>query len=89
MFHIFASLAQFKRSIIAERTEAGLAAASKRGRVGALPPALTKTDKKAAEAMLRDGEITVQEFADKLGVSFATFYRYFPKARSLTPEKAK
>jgi DNA invertase Pin-like site-specific DNA recombinase len=33
-FHIFASLAEFERDIIRERTKAGLAAARARGRVG-------------------------------------------------------
>ncbi len=89
VFHVFASLAQFERSIISQRTKAGLAAARKRGRVGGRPPALNESDKQAAKAMLRDGKLTVQEIADKLGVSFATFYRYFPKARSLTPDEAQ
>jgi len=34
MFHIFGALAQFERSLIKERVNAGLAAAKKRGRVG-------------------------------------------------------
>ena len=34
VFHIFASLAEFERDIITERTNAGLAAARARGRVG-------------------------------------------------------
>ena len=34
IFHIFASLAEFERSIIRERTRAGLEAARRRGRIG-------------------------------------------------------
>jgi len=41
VFHIFASLAEFERDIITERTNAGLAAARARGRVGGRPPSLT------------------------------------------------
>ncbi|HWU42706.1 MAG TPA: recombinase family protein, partial [Bdellovibrio sp.] len=37
IFHIFASLAQFERAIIRERTAFGLAAARKRGRFGGRP----------------------------------------------------
>ncbi len=36
VFHLFASLAQFERELIVERTKAGLAAARARGRKGAL-----------------------------------------------------
>lgn len=40
-FHIFASLAQFERQLISERTKAGLAAARARGRQGGRPRLLT------------------------------------------------
>jgi DNA invertase Pin-like site-specific DNA recombinase len=41
IFHVFASIAQFERERISERTKEGLVAARKRGRVGGRPPALT------------------------------------------------
>jgi hypothetical protein len=41
VFHVFASIAQFERERIVERTKEGLAAARKRGRVGGRPPALS------------------------------------------------
>jgi len=34
VFHVFASLAEFERNLIRERTRAGLAAARARGRLG-------------------------------------------------------
>lgn len=40
IFHIFASLAQFERQLISERTKAALAAGRARGRKGGRPPAL-------------------------------------------------
>ena len=40
VFHVFASIAQFERERIVERTKEGLEAARKRGRVGGRPPAL-------------------------------------------------
>jgi DNA invertase Pin-like site-specific DNA recombinase len=45
IFHVFASIAQFERERIAERTREGLAAARKRGRVGGRRPSLTPEQK--------------------------------------------
>ena len=39
IFHIFGALAEFERSVIRERTRAGLKAAPDRGRTGGRPPA--------------------------------------------------
>src|SRR4030095_10615068 len=50
--HIFASLSDFERAIIRERTRAGLDAARARGRTGGRPPALTARAVTAAKAML-------------------------------------
>jgi DNA invertase Pin-like site-specific DNA recombinase len=59
VFHLFAALAEFERSMIRERTRFGLQAARRRGRLGGRPPALTSQDLAAAKALLRDPEITV------------------------------
>lgn len=91
IFHIFGALAEFERSVIRERTRAGLKAARDRGRKGGRPPALSAADLAAAKAMLRDPEITVAEVAARLKVSPATLYRHLPAARSqasLPPEKS-
>ena len=81
VFHIFGALAEFERSIIRERTNAGLKAARDRGRKGGRPPALSKSDLTAAKAMLRDPAITVNEVAKRLRISPATLYRYLPGGR--------
>lgn len=83
VFHIFAALAEFERGLIRERTMAGLASAKARGRVGGRPKALSDKDKAAARALLADGDITVTEVAQRVGVSPATLYRYFPGGRAL------
>ena len=42
VFHMFGALAEFERSLIRERTQAGLAAARRAGRTGGRPPKLTE-----------------------------------------------
>lgn len=82
VFHIFGALAEFERSIIRERTNAGLKAARDRGRLGGRPPALSVKDIAAAKAMLSDPKITVEEVAKRLGVAASTLYRHMPGGRS-------
>lgn len=82
VFHIFGALAEFERSIIRERTRAGLDAARARGRTGGRPKKLTDADLRAARAMLADDDFTVDEVARRMGVSPATLYRYLPAPRA-------
>ncbi len=82
VFTIFAGLAEFERSIIRERTRAGLDAARSRGRVGGRPRSVSEEDIAAAKAMLQDPEITVRSVAQRIGCSEATLYRYLPAARA-------
>ena len=81
-FHIFGALAQFERSIIRERTNAGLKAALARGRKGGRRPKVKDDDIKAAVALLNDPEISVRKAAQKLGLSVSTLYRHAPALRS-------
>jgi DNA invertase Pin-like site-specific DNA recombinase len=82
VFHMFGALAEFERSLIRERTQAGLAAARRAGRTGGRPPKLTDDDIEAAKAMLANPDIGVTQIAHRLGVSPATLYRYIPAART-------
>jgi DNA invertase Pin-like site-specific DNA recombinase len=87
VFHMFGALAEFERSLIRERTQAGLAAARRAGRTGGRPPKLTDEDIEAAKAMLANPDIGVTQIAHRLGVSPATLYRYIPAARTAnTPD---
>jgi len=81
VFHIFGALAQFERTMIRERTAAGLEAARARGRKGGRPRSLTTKDIAMARGMLRDSGVSVTDVAEKLGVSPATLYRHFPGGR--------
>lgn len=79
IFNIFASLAEFERDIIRERTHAGLAAARARGRVGGRPKGLSKEAQKtamAAETLYRERKLGVNAIANELSISKRTLYKY-------------
>lgn len=76
VFHIFGALAEFERTLIRERTMAGLAAARARGRVGGRPPTMTPEKVKVARQMYDSREHTVEAIAKTLGVSRKTIYRH-------------
>ena len=76
IFQIFGALAEFERSLIRERTMAGLAAARARGRVGGRPPVMTPQKVKLARQLYDAKESTVEEIASTLGVSRKTIYRH-------------
>ena len=75
VFHVFASIAQFERERIAERTKEGLASARKRGRVGGRPPALS-AERRAEVRRMRDQESrSIAELARLFQVSPNTIRR--------------
>ena len=82
IFHIFGALAEFERSIIRERTMAGLEAARSRGRKGGRPRLMTDESLIVAQALLRDGVLTVRDIAKQIGVSEPTLYKYLPSPRA-------
>ena len=55
LFHIFGALAQFERSLIQERVQAGLAAARSRGRRGGRPLAISAETLAAVTSALANG----------------------------------
>ena len=78
IFHLFASMAQFERSLIVERTQAGLVAAKKRGVRLGRPPALKAAQVKHARKLIESGE-RPSAVADTLGVDRSTLYRALKK----------
>jgi len=76
IFHIFASLAEFERDIIRERTEAGLSAARARGRKGGRPKGVDEKKMKAALSLKKDPERSVKEICEIVGISRNTYYKY-------------
>ncbi len=83
IFHIFASLAEFERDLIRERTNAGLSAARARGRKGGRPKGVVDTNKqKAALALRNDTSRSVSEICEILGVCRNTYYKYVRSEKS-------
>lgn len=75
VFHVFASIAQFERERIVERTIEGLAAARRRGRIGGRPPALSPAQKAEVKRM-RDVDLrSISEIASLFKVSTKTVRR--------------
>lgn len=74
IFNVFASMAQFERDLIRERTHAGLAAARARGRKGGRPSKLSDKDKRRIRELGASRALTIREIADKYQVSRQTVY---------------
>jgi DNA invertase Pin-like site-specific DNA recombinase len=74
IFHVFASIAQFERERIRERTMEGLAAARTKGRIGGRPPALSD-DQKTEVLRLKNEGRAIKDIAALFKVSPATIKR--------------
>jgi len=80
-FHLFAAMAQMERDLIRERTNAGLAAARARGRVGGRPTVMPPEKVSTATQMQAAGT-DVSTIARVLGVSRASVYRAIAQQHS-------
>lgn len=77
--NIFASIAEFERELIAERTKSGLASARARGRIGGRPEGLSKEAENkaaAAEVLYKDGKLSISEICAQLSIARSTLYKY-------------
>ena len=79
VFHIMGALAEFERSLIIERTKAGLAAAKRRGKYPGRPKLLTPQQIKHARKMLDRGEETTGSLATLFDVDRTTIWRALQK----------
>jgi DNA invertase Pin-like site-specific DNA recombinase len=79
VLNLFASLAEFERDLILERTKAGLESARARGRKGGRRKGLTKEAQQAAmlaEMYYNENKLGVNEIAKRLNISKMTLYSY-------------
>jgi DNA invertase Pin-like site-specific DNA recombinase len=81
-------LAEFERDLIRERTNAGLAAARARGRIGGRPKRLATNGKVAlARRLFADPNHSIPEICSTLGISRSTLYRYVRDFREINRPK--
>ncbi|WP_425413646.1 recombinase family protein [Micromonospora inyonensis] len=79
VFHVFAALAEFLRTIIVANTNEGLAAARARGQRLGRPPAMTPEKVAYALQLLAEPNRTMTSIAKLLGVSRSTLYSALPR----------
>lgn len=75
VFHVFASIAQFERERISERTREGLAVARKAGRIGGRPPALSRQQRDEVRRLRDEDGRRIAEIARLFQVSPNTVRR--------------
>jgi DNA invertase Pin-like site-specific DNA recombinase len=83
VFGLFAALAEFERELIVERTNAGLAAARARGRMGGRPRKVDASTLKMAAAAMSDPKSIAKDVAKRLNITTATLYTYVNSNGSL------
>ncbi|QHI96782.1 recombinase family protein [Xylophilus rhododendri] len=84
VFHMMAALAEFERSLISERTRAGMAAARARGKHLGRRPSLSPSQCERAESLLSSG-IGVDEVALRFDVTPRTLNRLVRRYRDDEP----
>lgn len=82
IFHVFGALAEFERSLIRERTQAGLTAARARGRQGGRPKKLDANQAALLYKLYDERERTVRDICRLLGISKPTLYDYLDRRKA-------
>lgn len=80
VFHLFGALAEFERNLIRERTQAGMAAARVRGRMGGRPKRLGPAKLALALRLHHEAKHTIKEICQMMGISKSTLYNYLARA---------
>ena len=79
IFNIFASIAEFERELIRERTNAGLASARARGKLGGRRPGLSSESQNlaaSAETLYKEEKLSTRDICKQLSISPPTLYKY-------------
>lgn len=85
-FHLLASIAQFERDLVSERTKAGQDAAKERGSYRTRPPTIKKPEwDKMIKAFENDNTRGLSAVAHKAGVKYSRAYRYWSEIKEAMP----
>ena len=76
--HVISAIASYERSLIIERTKAGMVAAKAQGRVGGRPATITQQKKDLIVAM-QNMKLTHTQIAEQIGISRMTLHRWLDK----------
>lgn len=82
IFHLMAALAEFERSLISERTRAGMNAARARGSSIGRPPALTPEQTEEMILAVREDGLPITALAKRYNVHPRTIHRLVTKMSS-------
>ncbi|ANF89308.1 Putative transposase (plasmid) [Pseudomonas antarctica] len=80
VFHLFGALAEFERNLIRKRTQAGLSAATARGRKGGRKKRLDFAKQELALSLQHERKHTVAEICRLMGIGRSTLYNYLTEA---------
>lgn len=75
LFHLLAAMAEFERSLISERTKAGMSAARARGSQIGRRPALSEEQRHEARLAIEDGSVSVEAVAKRYNIHPRTLLR--------------
>ena len=81
VFHLMAALAEFERTLISERTKAGMVSAKTRGKHVGRPPSLSQQQCLKAIAMIETEGCSLSTAAERLSVSRRTLTRFIKKEK--------
>jgi len=84
VFTIMGAMAEFERSLIRERTMAGMVAAREQGRIGGRRPALSRDQIVELQKIFLGSGKTRKEVAAAMGIPRTTVYKYLNPDSSLT-----
>jgi len=88
VFHIFAALAEFERNLIRERTNAGLAAARARGKLGGRKKSLNAKERRRAVETYQRKNHSVQQICEMMNITKPTLYAYIREEQANQNAKA-
>jgi DNA invertase Pin-like site-specific DNA recombinase len=81
ILHVLGAIAEFERSLIIERTQAGLAAARKRGRIGGRKPVMGPEETKRARSLMARADLSADDVAAMMKISRRSLFRHLKAAR--------